>query len=246
MRSPDRLGDQLVAALTELRAVALRHRYVMTILEGIDPLDAWSLCDELIEKLTGYENSLTSVAFDANLAERARRSPQRGAKAKALRDEILPLIAAWRVSLMSLRAGLKWRFGRRGLLQVADTIQHELDGQPPDREALELLLGRIAAAAPGDEVLLGDVAATAERILRNATLAAEGKEQRRQELLSSVQVLSEGDMSTATETARRADGTVDPFVLAAALALPLDDTLTSSDRYLRIQRRQQRVPGDDD
>jgi len=85
---------------------------------------------------------------------------------------------------------------------VADTIQHELDGQPPDREALELLLGRIAAAAPGDEVLLGDVAATAERILRNATLAAEGKEQRRQELLSSVQVLSEGDMSTATETAR--------------------------------------------
>src|SRR5882757_9323605 len=99
MRSPDRLGDQLIAALTELRTVALRHRDVMDILEGIDPLDAWSLCDDLIERLSAYESSLQSPAFDANLEERARRSNRRGAKGRALRDEILPLIAAWRKSL---------------------------------------------------------------------------------------------------------------------------------------------------
>lgn len=246
MRAPDRLGDQLIAALTELRAVALRYRDVRDFLAGIDPLDAWSLCDELIERVMAYEAALNSAAFEANLAERARRSIRRGAKARTLRDEILPLLNAWRTSLTSLRAGLRWRFSRRGLEQMAETIQQELVGQPADRESLALLQERIANAQPGDEVLLGDVAPTAERVLRNASIAAEAKDQRRQEVLSSVPLPSEGEVSAAMVGATREDGTIDPFVLAASLAASLDDALTSSDRYVRFQRREQRLPGDDD
>lgn len=215
------VGAHLETVLRQYDALLSRYEDTGRLLDDVEELEAWWLCDQLLEKVDAHIAWLRSEPVARQIQSLTERRPSVGRRIEELRVRLVPRLERWRVGLLQRRSRVAYAFRREGLESLRRVIERELKEAPEDTDRLILLRERVAAANAGDPILLGDVADTAERVLRGALDEVTAGALR--EPIS----LTEGDLATARRYSTRTDGSISALNLATTIAGNFGDELSS-------------------
>lgn len=237
----DRAGKRLDAVLRQLLDVVERYaKSLDLILNEVDSLTAWQMCDALVKSISEHEERLRTPEFEKQIEDVMRRNVKLGTRARRLRDQLLPMLEAWRIGLMDRLARVTFQFRSRGLRLMLESIDCELAVGADDKQALEKLRARFAFAKPGDHILLGDVSESSKRVLRRAIRLVEDRKKAAQEAMEAIRPLSTELLDEAEARARRPDGSIDALALGLAIAADFGPGVSSQDPFARFGHKDDR------